>query len=272
MTAENETLLMRDLIARLPYGVKLDFYAKATKSHYTCELIGIEPENNDKPLIAKVDSGAFRFTQDHVKLFLRPMSSMTDMEKSIYEALTFTDDISKINPEWCSKVITWLNENHFDYNHLIEKGLALEAPEGMYAKSEGTVEKDELSSEESELLRKDLFARLPYGIFVKEKRDGLDNSLIIYTDMYHPLISSCRPYLRPMQSMTEEEFNKYRELVKGVFSPVPNNIEMLYDFLNGRYFDYRGLIAKGLALKAPDDMYNNKKNNYEKQGESRADS
>ena len=26
----------------------------------------------------------------------------------------------------------WLNEHHFDYRGLIEKGLALEAPEGMY--------------------------------------------------------------------------------------------------------------------------------------------
>jgi hypothetical protein len=29
-------------------------------------------------------------------------------------------------------VIDWLNAHHFDYRDLIEKGLALEAPEGMY--------------------------------------------------------------------------------------------------------------------------------------------
>lgn len=28
--------------------------------------------------------------------------------------------------------IDWLNAHHFDYRGLIEKGLALEAPEGMY--------------------------------------------------------------------------------------------------------------------------------------------
>jgi hypothetical protein len=28
----------------------------------------------------------------------------------------------------------WLNAHHFDYRGLIEKGLALEAPEGMYKK------------------------------------------------------------------------------------------------------------------------------------------
>jgi hypothetical protein len=29
--------------------------------------------------------------------------------------------------------IDWLNKHHFDYRGLIEKGLALEAPEGMYS-------------------------------------------------------------------------------------------------------------------------------------------
>jgi hypothetical protein len=30
------------------------------------------------------------------------------------------------------KAFDWLNAHHFDYRGLIEKGLALEAPEGMY--------------------------------------------------------------------------------------------------------------------------------------------
>jgi hypothetical protein len=29
-------------------------------------------------------------------------------------------------------VIDWFNAHHFDYRGLIERGLALEAPEGMY--------------------------------------------------------------------------------------------------------------------------------------------
>ena len=28
------------------------------------------------------------------------------------------------------------------------------------------------------------------------------------------------------------------------------------DYLNSHHFDYRGLIKKGLALKAPEGMYN----------------
>lgn len=34
--------------------------------------------------------------------------------------------------ESSSNLIDWLNTYHFDYRGLIEKGLALEAPEGMY--------------------------------------------------------------------------------------------------------------------------------------------
>ena len=29
----------------------------------------------------------------------------------------------------------------------------------------------------------------------------------------------------------------------------------VFDWLNSRHFDYRGLIKKGLALEAPEDMY-----------------
>lgn len=35
-------------------------------------------------------------------------------------------------PEAISIVFDWLNAHHFDYRGLIEKGLAIEAPEGMY--------------------------------------------------------------------------------------------------------------------------------------------
>lgn len=56
------------------------------------------------------------------------------------EWITFRDSIQNNNiffksGIWLSdinKVIDWLNKYHFDYRGLIEKSLALEAPEGMY--------------------------------------------------------------------------------------------------------------------------------------------
>lgn len=37
----------------------------------------------------------------------------------------------------------------------------------------------------------------------------------------------------------------------------PINITLYTDWLNARHFDYRGLIEKGLALEAPNEIYNN---------------
>ena len=78
---------------------------------------------------------------DLVRLYLRPMSSMTEEEEGMYNLLQGISHLSE--QHWTAKdgkiyryadAIDWLNENHFDYRGLIEKGLALEAPEGLYEK------------------------------------------------------------------------------------------------------------------------------------------
>lgn len=107
-----------------------------------------------------------------------------------------------------------------------------------------------MTQEEKQLLLKDLCARLPYGIFVKENRESLDDSPTIYTFDYHPCIDNCKPYLRPMSSMTEEEEEHCDYLILHI-----EDWLSYYDYLNYRYMDYRGLIEKGLALEAPKDMY-----------------
>ena len=64
------------------------------------------------------------------KPYLRPMSSMTEEEKkelnNVLEFQYYSDDSCM-----CEST-DWLNAHHFDYRGLIERGLALEAPEGMY--------------------------------------------------------------------------------------------------------------------------------------------
>ena len=62
-----------------------------------------------------------------VKPYLRPMSSMTEEEK-----LEYVIAWDSRQPYLPTEAMDWLNEYHFDYRDLIEKGLALEAPEGMY--------------------------------------------------------------------------------------------------------------------------------------------
>jgi hypothetical protein len=130
MTQEEKQLLLIDLSARLPYGVK---FQGEDSNVYTLDAANY--------FALQVEDVVF-------KPYLRPMSSMTEEEKDELNNLfngTFQYFNQRvISAEWdnneavfvgeldCSKLIDWLNAHHFDYRGLIEKGLALEAPEGMY--------------------------------------------------------------------------------------------------------------------------------------------
>jgi hypothetical protein len=66
-----------------------------------------------------------------------------------------------------------------------------------------------------------------------------------------------------MSSMTVEERNEYFNIIKNSidFYNCPKSEDVCFliipiDWLNERYFDYRGLIEKNLALEAPEGMYN----------------
>ena len=124
-----------------------------------------------------------------------------------------------------------------------------------------------MTQEEKQLLLKDLCARLPYGVFVKE---GDVDDRLIYTYDYHPHIETCKPYLRPMSNMTEEEYKEYDKetdldvkdcadtLMENLKAETRVRVSKWYhgsDWLNAHHFDYRDLIEKGLALEAPEDMY-----------------
>ena len=61
---------------------------------------------------------------------------------------------------------------------------------------------------------------------------------------------SVKPYLRPMSSMTEDEWRECRKAMGKSFFLFAE-----VDWLNAHYFDHRGLIDKGLALEAPEGMY-----------------
>lgn len=61
-------------------------------------------------------------------------------------------------------------------------------------------------------------------------------------------VSKIKPYLFPLDSMTEEQKKEYKHFV--AFSGSPNGAANFIDWLNKNKFDYRGLIEKGLALDA----------------------
>lgn len=120
MKQEDKELLLKDLCARLPYGVKVESVyinpdTKERKSH------GIEVFDATDILVIKEGFGEF-------KPYLFPLSSMTDEQKGEYNFLRDlvpTEDNFELVDNWIS--IDYLNANHFDYRGLIEKGLAIDA-------------------------------------------------------------------------------------------------------------------------------------------------
>ena len=125
-----------------------------------------------------------------------------------------------------------------------------------------------MTNEEKELLIKDLCARLPYGVIVSYqvgKNAPVNHELVRGSYIDEWLKCSFKPYLRPLSSMTEEEckeLGKLSAIIENVGETLPNvpyYIEVArpeqIDWLNSHHFDYRGLIEKGLALEAPEGIY-----------------
>jgi hypothetical protein len=128
-----------------------------------------------------------------------------------------------------------------------------------------------MTKEEETLLFKDLCARLPYpGLKVHVVGDWFYDEKAPYdTELGHiffDLISGrnpnlvVKPYLRPMSSMTDEEKTKIASMSN--FNSLTKSAEFvecsypIVDYCCSRYLDYHGLIGMGLALEAPEDMYN----------------
>lgn len=106
---------------------------------------------------------------------------------------------------------------------------------------------------------------MPYTVFIDPVDCGKavligikDGGLLLFDTIHNEEydrtwdIEYCKPYLRPISSMTEEEKIDYQAFFdyNGVEYP-----EEYIDWLNAHHFDYRGLIPMGLALEAPNDMY-----------------
>ena len=146
MTPEEKKLLFKVLCEGLPYGLKCWI---PNGSGVIAVLKGIvgnrcyfddNPRTGESPLV------------DHIKPYLRPISSMIEEEMDkLFDILNIDkdgndEDWIKINDvlgikfffptgKWIENVIEaydYLNSIHIDYRGLIPMGLALEAPKGMY--------------------------------------------------------------------------------------------------------------------------------------------
>lgn len=138
MTQEDKELLLKDLCARLPYGVHIlvhDTFKYSTvpfqnaylKAYDASELIDSISLNLKYSSKDKIFNRIIKEHKDYleIKPCLFPLSSMTDKQKNEYQYITerwMNDSSYSI-----SDSIDWLNKNHFDYRGLIEKGLAIDA-------------------------------------------------------------------------------------------------------------------------------------------------
>ena len=130
MTQEDKELLIKDLCARLPYGIKAQ-------------------DHDDEPPFTIVaydglyfwDNDEWEHKVDKIKPYLFPLSSITEEQyyemmgcssedclehmeilKSLRECTDFTHW-----PLYEYRVIDWFNKNRFDYRGLIPKGRAIDA-------------------------------------------------------------------------------------------------------------------------------------------------
>ena len=134
-----------------------------------------------------------------------------------------------------------------------------------------------MTQEEKQLLLKDLCARLPYGVKCTTKSTAwtgvynvvgyINNRIYLDNLPYYDgddewLVESIVPYLRPMSSMTEGEkaiYSNYKIVVRGLGIMFEYNLDFVTEWLLKHHFDYRGLIEKGLAIEAPEGMYDEQK-------------
>lgn len=143
MTQENKELLLKDLCARLPYGIK--FLRESWNYEWDQELSVIE-------ILEDIDKDGYInktkvYNVEDIKPYLFPLSSMTDKQaKEIQEIIGNPDyaciirktkglklwlDSTDIDPTiWLDTIFEvqdYLNKNHFDYRGLIPMELAIDA-------------------------------------------------------------------------------------------------------------------------------------------------
>ena len=128
MTQEDKDLLLRDLCARLPYGVK----GVEANTLYSLNTV-----TRFKSIVKNIE---YKIEHLGFKPYLFPLSSMTEEQREEFLNIQTEERQILLNAliEYKSgkydkipiiapyKQIEWLNKNHFDYRGLIERGLAID--------------------------------------------------------------------------------------------------------------------------------------------------
>lgn len=113
MTQNEKDLLLKDLCARLPYGVKAEKYTIRLDGEFV-PLANIETVTA-KDIIDRDECPGYT-----IKPYLFPMSSMTEEQRvEYYSTFSLSGDMSGS--------VDFYNKHHFDWRGLIPMGLAIDA-------------------------------------------------------------------------------------------------------------------------------------------------
>ena len=124
MTIEDKELLLKDLCARLPYGVKMIDTEPYSAEHNP--ILTLSYISEDNCIGCRAGKGVMATSLGSIKPYLFPLSSITEEQSKVYHELIngMFGTSALINFE----VLTdFFNSNHLDYRGLIEKGLAIDA-------------------------------------------------------------------------------------------------------------------------------------------------
>ena len=150
MTQADKKLLLKDLCARLPYGVKVKLLNEdILRYDYSSEeggFINGRENINDGLFIIKCRKDGYVLSYDEFKPYLLPLSSITEMleELNTIGFFKYCDTIANVSHleskngiseeiytyidiESISGLMNFFHSHHIDYRGLIEKGLAIDA-------------------------------------------------------------------------------------------------------------------------------------------------
>ena len=150
MTQADKKLLLKDLCARLPYGVKVKVLNEdiLRYDYYSEEggfIKGIE-NINDGLFVIECRKDGYVLSYDEFKPYLLPLSSITEMleELNTIGFFKYCDTIANVSHleskngiseeiytyidiESISGLMNFFHSHHIDYRGLIKKGLAIDA-------------------------------------------------------------------------------------------------------------------------------------------------
>lgn len=131
MTQEDKELLLKDICARLPYGVKMINTEPYSDNHNP--ILTLSHISEDNAIGCRAGKGFMTTSLGSIKPYLFPLSSMTEEQKKEFDQLielelkAISDEID--HTQATAFEIDFYHKHHLDWRGLIPMGLAIDATE-----------------------------------------------------------------------------------------------------------------------------------------------